>query len=82
MLACIFLPKPCFKFQSGIQSCNNNKGKEQEKKKRGGKLTRLFQKAVSCQVCLIDNLVSEPWEPSPGMGEVRAGLRVEVGGCC
>lgn len=82
MLVCIFLPKLCFKFQSGVQSCNNNKGKNRRKKRRERKLTRLFQKAVSCLVCLIDNLISEPWEPSPGREEVRAGLRVGVEGYC
>lgn len=71
MLTYIFIPKTCFKFQSGFQSCNNNRGKE-EKKKREGKLPvlRLLLKAVSCQVCLTDNLVSRAREPRRG-GEER-----------
>lgn len=32
VLAYIFIPKPCFKFQSGFQSCNNTRGKEEQKK--------------------------------------------------
>ena len=34
VLAYIFIPKPCFKFQSGFQSCNNTRGKEEQKKKK------------------------------------------------
>lgn len=75
VLAYIFIPKPCFKFQSGFQSCNNTRGREEQekKKKREGTLTglRLLRKSVSRQGCLTDS--QSPGIPAPG--EDRAGCQ-------
>lgn len=75
VLAYIFIPKPCFKFQSGFQSCNNNRGREEEKKKR---------KKANRSGCQLSGLLN--WQPglqSPGRpapGEARAGPG-QGGGC-
>lgn len=55
MLAYISIPQPRFKFQSGFQSYNNNKGEEEEGKRERRKADCAPAVPESCQLSGLFN---------------------------